>query len=409
MKIVFLQDDFPPSSFGGAGISTYELAVGMHRAGHEISVITTCRKVSDAGVSTYDGLTVHRIHNNYPGRWRSYLGLYNPPVIRRVEALLQEIRPDVVHANNVHFYLSYRVLKIAKRYAAGVVMTFRDVMPFNFAKLTTKRYLEQFDCHTTWRDHVAQAGKRWNPFRNPIIRHYLKYPDKLFAVSEALKEALRQNGIGNVEVLHTGASILEWQTSHEEVTRFKNTHGLNNKRVVLIGGRLSGAKGNSQLFKAMRVVARDVPDAVLVIAAHADVAEMEHTARQLGLHEKLVFTGWIEREEMKNAYASADVVVVPSICFDSFPRIVLEAMACGKPVVGTCYGGTPEIIVDGVTGYIVNPFNASSMSGKIIDLLSNPSKARQFGDAGRKRVGTDFNQDKKINTILECYHELLNH
>ena len=57
----------------------------------------------------------------------------------------------------------------------------------------------------------------------------------------------------------------------------------------------------------------------------------------------------------------------PVICFDSFPRAVLEAMASGKPVVGTCYGGAPEIIEDGVTGYIVNPFDIKKMAEKVID------------------------------------------
>ena len=77
MKILFLQDDFPPQSFGGAGISTYDLAHGMKKAGHEIFVVTTCRKESDAGELDYQGLKVFRIVNNYSGRWRAYLSLYN--------------------------------------------------------------------------------------------------------------------------------------------------------------------------------------------------------------------------------------------------------------------------------------------------------------------------------------------
>src|SRR3990167_770143 len=102
MKIVFLSDDFPPTSFGGAGISTYELALGMKKAGHEVFVITTCRKGSDAGEIEYQGLRVFKIASDYAPRWRAYISLYNIPVIRRVESLLKEIVPDVVHINNVH-------------------------------------------------------------------------------------------------------------------------------------------------------------------------------------------------------------------------------------------------------------------------------------------------------------------
>jgi len=72
MKIVFLQDDFPPQSFGGAGFSTYELARGMRELGHEVYVITACRTSAEAGESTYDDLTVFTIVSNYAPRWRAW-------------------------------------------------------------------------------------------------------------------------------------------------------------------------------------------------------------------------------------------------------------------------------------------------------------------------------------------------
>jgi glycosyltransferase involved in cell wall biosynthesis len=128
MKVVFLSDDFPPQSFGGAGISTYDLARGMQKAGHEIFVITTCRKRELAGTSHADGLTIHTILSNYDPKWRWYISLNNKSTVVQVEALLSEIQPDIVHINNVHFYLSYHCFKLAKKYARGTVFTARDVM-----------------------------------------------------------------------------------------------------------------------------------------------------------------------------------------------------------------------------------------------------------------------------------------
>lgn len=411
MKIAFLNDDFPPQSFGGAGISTYELARGMREAGHDVSVITTCRKESEAGECDYDGLKVFKIASDYPSRWRWYVSLYNRPVVQQIEKLLKKIRPDIVHVNNVHFYLSYRSIKVAKRYARAVVMTFRDVMSFNFAKLQTKKYLEHFDYKTTWLDHLKQTRKRWNPFRNFCIKKYLKYPDKLFAVSATLKEALQQNDIGNVEVIHTGADVAEWRTTQEEATLYKNKYGLENKKVVLFGGRLSDAKGGRQVLEAMVMVADEFPEAVLVIAASIDgqTEEMKKEATKKGIGNKLIFTGWAEREDMKYLYACADIVLVPSTCFDSFPRVVLEAMAVGRPVIGTRYGGAPEIIEDGVTGYVVNPFDVDSISANIIDLLHDTEKAKRFGEAGHERVRADFNLKTKVEEYVAWYQRLINH
>ena len=266
MKIVFLSDDFPPQSFGGAGISTYDLALGMKKAGHEVFIITTCRQVSDAGESDYHGLKIFKIASDYRAGWRAYVSLYNRLVVHQVEELLKRIRPEVVHANNIHLYLSYHSLKLSKRYARVVVITFRDTMAFNFGKLQTKRYLENFDYRTSWLDHLKQAKKRWNPFRNFFIKRYLGYADKFFAVSNALKKALEQNGIKNVEVIHTGADIAEWQVLPDKVKSFKKRHGLEGKKVIFFGGRLSISKGANVTLEVIEKISQELPDAVLLVS-----------------------------------------------------------------------------------------------------------------------------------------------
>jgi len=409
MKILFLQDDFPPQSFGGAGISTYELAVGMKNAGHKVFVITTCRDKKDAGEEDYEGLKVFKIASNYSGRWRSYLGLYNRPAVRQVEELLKRIKPNVVHANNIHFYLSYHCLKIAKKYARAVVFTARDAMAFNYGKLETKQYLENFDYRTTWLDHVKQAKKRWNPFRNFFIIRYLKYVDKIFAISKSLKEALTQNSIKNVEVIYNGIDVDEWNADTVTINSFRVKYGLLNKKVLLFGGRLSEAKGGFKALEALAIIVKEMPDTVLLVAGSIDeyARAMKERAKKLNVEKNLIFTGWIEREEIKIAYAVSDIALMPSIYFDAFGRVNIEAMVSRKPVVGTCYGGTPEIVVDGITGYIINPLYPEEIAEKVLDLLGNPEKAKKFGEAGYKRVKAKFNLKEKVREYIVVYEALL--
>ena len=395
MKIVFLSDDFPPQSFGGAGISTYELALAMLEAGQDVSVITTCREKEEAGESEYEGLKIFKIASNYPGKWRAYVSLYNAPVVRELENILKRVKPDVVHANNIHLHLSYHSLKVAKRYAKAVIMTFRDTMAVTYGKLETKKYLDHFDSRITWLDNLKRAKKRWNPFRSLFIKRYLRYVDKFFSVSRALKQALEQNGIKNVEVIHTGADIAEWQVLPDKVKSFKKRHGLEEKKVIFFSGRLSISKGANVTFEVIEKISQEFPDVILLVAG---------TGSNIKERNNLKFTGWIDREEIKLAYAASDVVLVPSLYLDPFPRVVIEAMAAGKPVVGTCYGGTPEAILDGVTGFVVNPFNTKEMAEKTLDLLRDSDKARRFGKAGRERVRNTFNLDEKIKNILACYY-----
>ncbi len=408
MKILFLADDFPPQSFGGAGISTCDLALGMKKAGHEVFVVTTCREEAEAGQSDYQGLTVWKIASDYPARWRSYISLYNRPVIKKLEEILKKLKPDVVHVNNVHLYLSYHSIKLSKKYTKVVVFTARDAMTFSYGKLNTKRYLENFDCRLTWLDNLKQAKKSWNPFRNFIIRKYLGYADKLLAVSNALRIALEQNGIKNVEVMYTGSSVSERHVSNEDAEQFRAKHGLVGKKVVLFSGRISEAKGGKYVLETIDKISKEIPELVLLIAGKTDAysEKMKDEARKMGIEDKLLFAGWIGRAEMKYIYASSDVVLVPSVCFDAFPRTVLSAMAAGKPVVGTPYGGARELILDGITGYVVNPLKTKEMAEKIVTLLKNPQQASKLGKAGQERVKSEFNLEDKVVQHIAIYEKL---
>ena len=117
----------------------------------------------------------------------------------------------------------------------------------------------------------------------------------------------------------------------------------------------------------------------------------------------LILTGWIKNEELKSAYHSSNVIVTPSIYLDPFNLINIEGMICKKPIVGTCFGGTSEIIINNKTGYIVNPLNIQLMAEKIIDLLKNSDKAEQFGSLGYNRAKQEFSLEKQTNKYLKLF------
>ncbi|MFH1575604.1 MAG: glycosyltransferase family 4 protein, partial [Candidatus Nealsonbacteria bacterium] len=158
--------------------------------------------------------------------------------------------------------------------------------------------------------------------------------------------------------------------------------------VVFFGGRISGLKGAEKINQSMELVKKEFPEAVLLVAGTSGV-------------------GWLSGDSLKAAYSAADVVATPSIYLDPFNRINIEAMACKKPVVGTCFGGTPEIVKDGVTGFIVNPMDTELMAQKIIDLLKNQEKAKQFGEAGCERVKKYFNLNTCISQNLAWYQKYI--
>lgn len=411
MKILILSDDFPPERLGGAGIIAFDLAEKLRESGHQVYVITTVRDRNRSGRLDYQELTIFRIYTNYCGRWRAYLGLYNPQTINQVKQIFKQIQPDITHIHNVHCYLSYYCLKIAKKYSKAVFLTAHDEMLFHYGKLTefinpdNLSIPKTFNYRITPWQQIKRFKKRYNPFRNIVIRHYLKYVDKIFAVSYTLKDALNQNKIGNVEVIHNGIDANQWQIDSKKIEGFKKKHNLFDKKIVFFAGRLSALKGGNSIIKTMKIVASRVPEAVLLIVGRKDsyARKMLDLAKEGNL--PLIFTGWIEGDELKSAYHSSNVVVTPSIYLDPFNLINIEAMACRKPVVGTCFGGTPEIVQDGKTGYIVNPLDIETTAEKIIDLLKNTLRAERFGQSGYERVKKKFSLKKQTEETLKWYEK----
>ncbi|OHA30081.1 MAG: hypothetical protein A3G52_02275 [Candidatus Taylorbacteria bacterium RIFCSPLOWO2_12_FULL_43_20] len=399
MKIIFLQDDFPPQSLGGSGAVAFNLAKAIKQQGHFVYVITAVQNATLEGEYEYEELKILRIYSKYHERWAAYLSLYNPETVGKVKEAIRRIKPDVVHVHNIHHYLSYHCLKLAKQSGAKVFLTAHDVMLFNYGKMggTSTRI-------SPWQQ-MKKYKKRYNPFRNITIKYYLKYVDRIIAVSQSLKDVLNQNYIRNVEVIHNGIDTNDWQVDASITSAFKEKYNLQDKKIVLFAGRLSEAKGGNQAIHAMVEVVREVPNAALLVAGteNAYTGEMKILARTLGIAGNLIFVGWLSGDELKAMYRNGEVLIAPSICFDAFPTTILEAMACGKPVVTTCFGGAKEMVSDGETGYIVNPFDVTLLAGKITELLVHSDKARTFGEAGLERIKNDFNLEKMAREYLDTY------
>src|SRR3989344_5288669 len=399
MRILFLSDDFPPEAMGGAGIVAFRLARAMRGRGHDIFVITTIRDRSkeDLVGTESNGLKIFKIYAEYNHRWREYISLYNPQTIRKIKRIIDEVRPDVVNAHNVHFFLSYHSLKLAKNSGARIILTAHDPMSYSYGKV---------DDSSRGSGIKSRIYKlRHNPFRNMAIRYYFRNVDKVLAVSDALAEALRNNNIQKVTTIHNGIDVDDWIVSEEWDSRFRASHRLSNKKVVLFSGRLSGAKGGQLIVPAMARVIKKVPEAVLLVVGKEEdyVGAMKSSAANSNIFENIIFTGWLDGEEIKKAYFASDVVVTPSVYLDPFPTVNLEAMAAKKPVVGTCLGGTPELVVNNETGYIVDPNDLELMSDKIAALLKDSSLARKFGEAGYERVKNNFSLEMQATKYFNIF------
>ena len=101
-----------------------------------------------------------------------------------------------------------------------------------------------------------------------------------------------------------------------------------------------------------------------------------------------------------------NLLAIPSL-FEGMPNVALEAMAAGLPIIATSVGGTPEVVVDGKTGYLVPPRNPDALADAILKLLDNPDLCLRMGRAGRERVKKHFSIERTIKKTEQIYEDLL--
>lgn len=408
MKILFLTDDYPPDNWGGAGKIVYNLACHFAERGYDVSVVAATQDRKKIGKTAENKATIYRLYSNYNGRWRAYFSLYNPQVISSLKKIMEEIRPDIVHAHNIHAHLSYASLALAKFFAKRVFLTFHDAMSIAYGKV----WPETPECGNpryvvSWLKNLKTARLRFNPFRSFLISYCLKKTDAFFLVSDALKEILSGRfKTSRMVTVHNGLGAAKAvKMSDEELIEFKKKYNLLGKKVMLLAGRFSYAKGSYGIIDILDAINKAADGVVFFLAGvpEGQFKIILDYAESRGVKNLVRIAGWLGEKEMALAYASSDIVLTPSLYLDPFPTVNLEAALYKKPVVATCFGGSKEFVLDGETGYIVNPYVHDALRQKISELLKDNSRLKKFGEAAYERLKNDFSLDAQAEKLLYYY------
>ena len=159
------------------------------------------------------------------------------------------------------------------------------------------------------------------------------------------------------------------------------------------------------MIEILPEIKKIIPEAVLFLAGvrEEEAGKFIDYAKKFGVEDCLRQSGWLDERRMNMAYLSSDVVLTPSLIFDSFPTGNLEAALYKKPVVATCFGGSKEFVIDGKTGFVVNPYDKETLVSKIVDLLSAKNKADSFGQAAFERLKNNFSLSRQAETLLQYY------
>jgi glycosyltransferase involved in cell wall biosynthesis len=403
MKVLLLAQFLPPTHSGGEQQHVWTLARALAARAHEVTLLGFATGNDEPGERHSEGVRIVLVHTAashlpilYSDSTRPFaLPLPDPLVSRAIRRELSHGRFDVVHAHN---WIVNSALGPAARAQVPLVVTLHDyshmcathrLMEHGKQKCSGPSPARCLSCATAHygavRGTVTLAANVWS------ARRRSDRVSRVAAVSSAVATAaaLRDNSwLGGARL---NAEIIPNFIPDEIVLEEIPPTGP--EAPLLFVGDLSVDKGVGTLLEAYRLLDGPPP---LVLAGHP-MPGTEWT-----MPDGARWLGQVPHDEALTLFRSARAVIVPSIWDDPCPTVVLEAMAAGRPVIASASGGIVDMVVDGVTGLLVAPGEASALAQAISSVLSDPRAAQAFGAAGRDRA-REFTVSAVVERIERLY------
>jgi glycosyltransferase involved in cell wall biosynthesis len=423
MKICLATEYFPPHAPGGAEWSTEALARGLASRGERVVVITP--NYGAPPREERDGFAVARIAfpiKRPPGRHVIPARYLANPIFYlwaagNVARIARRERADVIHVQNKHMLIpgvlagrvTGRPVIVTIRDgglidAAPMCLHHGDRMPADcgVGKLWRECSAEYFDLYARERRGrlATKLGFLHGWLDARLKQRFLGRADAVVAVSQGIIDVYDRSGLlGGVARLRVVNTIppLGDPPAPERVTAMRERLGLADKRVVLYVGKLSPGKGSADLVAAARRVAAKLPDACFVFVGEGEMHAGEPFIRRLGP---------LPHADVLALYPLADVVAVPSVIPDALSRVILEAMSASRPVVATRVGGTPELVLPGKTGLLVERGDPAALAAALLSLLGDDALCSALGAAARQRLESLAGEGGSLDRLLAVYAEV---
>ncbi len=353
---------------GGQNVHLAELASGLAALGHQVTVYTRRDAVGlPARVHAQGGYVVEHVPAGPPTEVPKDDLL--PFMDGFGDRLRERWRHDPVDLVHAHFWMSgLAALRATRGTGVPVVQTFHA--------LGSVKRREQGSADTSPEQRID------------LERRICAEATHVVATCSDEVAELRALGLppGRATIVPCGVDVDHFRP----LAAARSGRGAQRRHRLLVVGRLVQRKGIGTTVEALR----SLPDAELVVVggppAHALAADpavqrLRRLAEDLGVADRLHFTGSLDRDDMPAAINACDVVV-SAPWYEPFGIVPLEAMASGRPVVGTAVGGLLDTVVPGLTGELVPPRDPVALAEALGDLLADPERRARYGAAGRARA-----------------------
>lgn len=368
MVVLYWSELFPPH-VGGLEVFGGHFVAALAERGHRVVVVTSHSALPLPDAETRRGVTVRRFRFHAALVQRDLAGA--AAVASEIARLKDTLRPDVVHLTS----------------CGGEPSLFHHAMTLracDAARLVAVHGAEP----SAWR-----AGG--------LAGRVLTAADWVVAVSSAgLSQALRARPDleGRTSVIHDGLPPGPAPAPARGVRR----------QTVIAAGRLVESKGFDVALRAFALVRAHTPGARFEIVGDGPEApRLSRLSEDLGLRDAVEFLGMVPPDRVRDLLASAAVVAVPSVGFEAFGLVALEAAFAGRPVVASRNGGLAEVVRSGETGLLVPPADPHALAEALRRLLDLPAMADRMGAEARRRAEAEFGLERCVDAYERLYERLI--
>lgn len=375
MKILMLTWEYPPRIVGGIARVVHDLSKRLIKDGHEVTVVTYRDNVNVPEYENDKGVNVYRVDNYmiHPNNFIDWILQLNFNLVAKATEIMNKGEKfDVIHAHDWLVANAAKTLKNA--YGIPIVATIHATEAGRNSGIhdDTQRYINDTEWLLTY--EASEVIVNSNYMKNELQRLFGLPYDK-------------------INVIPNGINLSNF-TGIERDYDFRRQYAMDNEKIILYVGRLVYEKGIQHLIAAMPKILSNYYDSKLIIGGSGGMLdELKAEVANLGLNNKVYFTGYLDSKKVQKMYKCADVAVFPST-YEPFGIVALEAMLAGVPTVVSDVGGLNEIVTHGVDGMKSYAGNPNSIADSVTALLYDHQLAANVSKKAKQKVKEQFNWEK---------------
>jgi len=365
VRILMLSWEFPPRSVGGLAQHVYDLATALVQAGEEVHLLTCAADKAEAR-EVVNGIHVYRVnpYNLSALDFPTWVMQFNLSMVEYGISLVNSLGEiDLVHAHD--WLVAYAGRSLKHAYKVPLIAT-----------IHATEYGRNQGLHNDLQRYISDV-EWWLVFeawRVIVCSHYMK--KELQRVFQAPLDKLR--------VVPNGVDMKRYQQAGHELSRA--AFAAPDERIVLFVGRLVQEKGVHLLLDAVPKILHHYPNVKFVIAGRGPAEDyLRNKAEDMGIANRIYFTGYIDDRTRDFLYREANVAVFPSL-YEPFGMVVLEAMAAMTPVVVADVGGLSEIVVHEENGLKFYAGNSGSLADNVLRLLHETDLAASLAATAKQEI-----------------------